>query len=146
MGQTLADLANRMDKLAASLTMEASRCAVEAAVAIVEDLAYKTPVDTSAALSNWQGSLEMPNLNEIEPYYPGSKGSTKLRSARGTVETLKLELENKKFGQTIYITNNVEYIRKLNDGSSKQEPAGFVERAVLIGRKSIKRFKLKLRY
>lgn len=141
----LADLAKRMHRLAASLKSEASRCALEVGQAIVEDLAHKTPVDTSTALSNWLGALESPNLSVVEPHLMGRKGSTQLRSAQGTVEAFKIDTENKKPGQTIFISNSVDYIRRLNDGSSKQEPAGFVHRAVLIGRKKVKSFKMILR-
>jgi len=145
MSKTLADLAQRMDKVAASLTIEGSRCAIEVAMVVVRDLAYKTPVDTSAALSNWQGSLNAPILSEIEPHLPGSKGSTKIRSANATIESMKDVLNNKKPGETIFIANSVPYIGKLNQGSSRQEPAGFVERAALIGRRKVASFRMKLR-
>ena len=141
----LANLAKQMKKLAASLQSEASRCALEVGEAVVEDLAHKTPVDTSNALSNWLGALESPNLSVVKPHLLGRRGSTQLLSARGTVEAFKIDTENKKPGQAIFISNSVDYIRKLNEGSSKQEPAGFVHRAFLIARKKVKNFKIKLR-
>lgn len=142
--KTLADLAERMRKLAAGLQSEASRCALEVGEAVVTDLAHRTPVDTSAALSNWLGALESPNMAVVEPHLPGHKGSTQLRSAQGTIEAFKIDTENKKPGQAIFISNSINYIRRLNEGSSKQEPAGFVHRAVLIARKKVKNFKMKL--
>lgn len=145
MTKTLADLASRMDKLAATLTLEGSRCAIEVAMTVTRDLAYKTPVDTSNALSNWQGSLNAPNLSEIDPHLPGVKGSTKIRSANATIDVMQDVLEDKKPGETIFIANAVPYIGRLNRGSSQQEPAGFVERAALLGRRQVKKFKLKLR-
>ena len=141
----LADLAKRMRRFAASLRSEASRCVLEVGEAVVDNLAHKTPVDTSNALSNWLGALESPNLSVVEPHLLGRRGSTQLRSARGTVEAFKIDTENKKPGQAIFISNSVDYIRNLNEGSSKQEPAGFVNRAVLIARKKVKNFKMKLR-
>lgn len=140
----LADLAKRMKKLAASLESEASRCALEVAEALVDDLAHTTPVDTSAALSNWLGALESPNMAVVEPHLPGHKGSTRLRSANGTVEAFKIDTEKKKPGQAIFISNSINYIRRLDEGSSKQQPAGFVHRSVLIARKKVKNFKMKL--
>lgn len=145
MSKTLADLALTMDKLAATLTLEGSRCAIEVAMVVGRDLAYKTPVDTSNALSNWQGSLNAPNLSEINPHLPGRKGSTKIRSANATIEALKDVLEDKKPGETIFISNAVPYIADLDRGTSTQEPAGFVERAKVIGRQKVKNFKVKLR-
>ena len=37
-----------------------------------------------------------------------------------------------KFGQgKVFVTNNVPYGRELNDGHSRQEPAGFVQRSIV---------------
>ena len=43
----------------------------------------------------------------------------------------KIALRQKR--QTVYISNNVAYIGRLNAGSSAQAPAGFVEEAVSTG-------------
>ncbi|MCY1553030.1 hypothetical protein D9M68_894720 [compost metagenome] len=109
----------------------------------MQDLAYKTPVDTSNALSNWQLTLDSPATDEIKPYFPGHMGSTQRASAAQTVNEARSRLGAKKPGQPIYITNNVPYIEQLNNGSSKQAPAGFVERSILIGRKLIAKFRIK---
>ena len=141
---TLLDLADRMKQVKASLSEQASLCARQGALAIVSNLANSTPVDTSAALSNWQVSLENPNYNWIAPHVLGHKGSTQLASIRATIEEAKYNLENKKPGQIIYISNNAEYIIELNNGSSKQAPAGFVERAILVGKQTVKNFQVKI--
>lgn len=111
-----------------------SQRAIKTALAIVSDLATVTPVDTSQALSNWQVSLNTPVGNIIDAYYTGSKGSTQELSAVDTIRKAREVLSHKKPGEDIHISNLLRYIAKLNEGSSKQEPAGFVERAVLIGR------------
>jgi hypothetical protein len=46
-------------------------------------------------------------------------------------------LTNKKPGQSIYVQNNASYIKRLNEGSSTQAPAGFVEAAILFARKIV---------
>lgn len=143
MSKSLLDLANSLEQRAAKLDDEACRVAVYIAETIVADLAYKTPVDTSQALSNWQVSLGSPVDSKIPPYYPGEGGSTRNSSAQSTIDTAKNLLKQKRPGVTIYISNVLPYIRRLNDGYSKQAPAGFVERAVLIGRKTIKKAKLR---
>lgn len=142
MAKSLLDLADRLEKKAKAIDEAASQNAVDTALAIVGDLAYKTPVDTSQALSNWIVTLESPSGQQIKPHFPGSQGSTQRASAE-TLNSAKLVLRNKKPGQAIFITNNLPYIRRLNDGYSAQAPAGFVERAVLIGRKMRKKFKIK---
>lgn len=143
MAKNLLDLAERLEKKAKAIDEAASQTAADTALAIVGDLAYKTPVDTSQALSNWQVTLQNPASGKISPHFPGLQGSTYRQSAAETINIAKAVLKNKKPGQAIYITNNLPYIRRLNDGYSGQAPAGFVERAVLIGRKMLSKFKIK---
>lgn len=143
MAKSLLDLANSLERKAALLDKAASDAAVEVALTIVGDLAYKTPVDTSQALSNWQVGLGAAVSGKIGPHYPGQKGTTQRASAQETISAAKAVLANKKPGQEIHITNNLPYIRRLNNGYSGQQPAGFVERAALIGRKIVEKFKIK---
>ena len=143
MAKGLLDLVTSLEKKAKAIDEAASKLAVDTALTIVGDLAYKTPVDTSQALSNWQVSLGSPVDSKIPPYYPGEGGSTRNSSAQSTIDAAKNALKQKRPGVTIYISNVLPYIRRLNDGYSKQAPAGFVERAVLIGRKMRKNFKIK---
>jgi len=143
MAKDLLALAETLEAKAKAIDEAASQTAVDTALAIVGDLAYKTPVDTSQALSNWQVTLDGPAASTIAPHFPGSQGSTYRASAAETIANAKTVLKNKKPGQAIYITNNLPYIKRLNDGYSAQAPAGFVERAVLIGRKMLSKFKIK---
>lgn len=143
MAGNLLDLANRMDALNTSIHAAASNTAKKVAETIVSDLAFKTPVDTSQALSNWTVTLDRPDVGTIDPHYPGEFGSTQVASAQQTINEARDVLKLKKPGQPIFITNNLPYIRRLNDGYSGQAPAGFVERAVLIGRKIAQKFKLR---
>lgn len=145
MAGNLLDLAERLEKKKAAIQTAASDAAVFVAVTIVGDLAYHTPVDTSQALSSWIVTLNDPTGIVGKAHYPGLGGSTQNASARETIELAKRMLANKKPGQKIYITNNQPYIKRLNDGYSAQQPAGFVERAALIGRKAIQRYKLKIK-
>lgn len=110
-----------------------------AALAIVRDLTVHTPVDTTRALSNWIVSIGQRDPSYIDPWVPGFAGSTKAASAAEVMALARLILKSRKPGQPIYISNNAPYIRRLNEGYSKQEPAGFVERAVIVGRRELKR-------
>lgn len=144
MGKTLLDLASRMDKLAASLKLEASRCAIETALIIHHNLTLVNPVDTSTALSNWDIFIGSYETNPHEPYYMGKRGSTKLASMHFANKEALGILQTKLPGEPIFIVNSLDYIQKLNDGSSSQEPAGFVERSILLGKRHIKEFKVRL--
>lgn len=134
----LLDLARRMEAKAKEVDKIASDKAVAVALKIVETLAYRTPVDTSTALSNWQVSLDSPKTSFINAYHPGYLGYTLIASAQATIQAAQAALAQKKPGQIIYISNNTPYIRGLNSGTSKQAPAGFVEASVLIARKSLR--------
>lgn len=142
MANDLLSLAVSLEGKAKAIDEAASKTAVDTAMAIVGDLAYKTPVDTSQALSNWRVTLDSPATGTIAPHYPGIQGSSQRASAAETINAAKSVLANKKPGQAIFITNNLPYIKRLNDGYSAQAPAGFVELAVLIGRKMLAKFKI----
>jgi hypothetical protein len=131
MGKSLRDLARKLNKAADRTETVASEIAVEFAYQIEFSLVYDTPVDTSNALSNWQVNLTSPAADEIGPYRLGSRGSTQSASASTALAEARTELQRKKPGQPIYLSNLVDYIRKLNEGSSAQAPPGFIEAAIL---------------
>lgn len=133
----LRDLADLMIGLSKSTDQLSSDLSVKIATAIITDLVYVTPVDTSKALSNWQISLSNAGSGQLPAAYRGFKGSTANVSAESTLAFALAILKTKKPNQNIHIYNNLPYIRRLNEGYSSQAPAGFVERAELIGRKVI---------
>lgn len=139
--KTLFDLADKLEGDAAKLNKAASDAAVFMAETIVSELAYKTPVDTSQALSSWIVTLDTPSTDTNFPHYYGEFGSSQASSAAETIRQAKEALKNKKPGQDIYITNNQPYIVRLNEGSSQQQPAGFIERAVLVGKRALSKRK-----
>ena len=140
---TLGDFANRMEQRANRLPQAVSEVAASTAMVIVSDLAYSTPVDTSQALSSWIVSLDDPSVATVQGgYFTGSEGSTQDESAQQTIDAAQTVLTQKKPGQPIFITNNQPYIKRLNSGYSKQAPAGFVERSILIARNALKRIRL----
>lgn len=143
MARTLLDLANDLDKLNSRISESASKHAAETALAMVGELVYHTPVDTSKALSNWDLTLDAPANDPHGAYFKGEHGSTLSRSAAQALAVAKQTLKAKKPGQVIFIANNLPYIRKLNDGTHSKQPGGFVERAKLVGEKMKAKFKLR---
>lgn len=133
MAKGLLALAERMESLASALQEGFAAPANDTAWAILSQLSVNTPVDTSRALSNWQVSLGRPFMYDIGPYAPGKHGSTEATSREQMLATARYLLSYRKPGQTIFISNNVPYIRRLNEGHSRQAAAGFVERAVAHG-------------
>lgn len=143
MGKNLLDLAKDIKRREKTFRETASRRAVVLATEIVTELATHTPVDTSEAISNWQVGIGQRVESDIPPYKPGVFGSTYTYSRNATIAAAKRALKNKKPGQTIYISNLAAHIIALNQGSSKQAPAGFIEACVMRARAKARQAKLK---
>lgn len=134
----LADLATRMRNIAKVLPVNVNELKKQIVSTIVTDLIYVTPVDTSNALSKWKVGTSPITDPTFSPYFLGSHGSTYGASTQEAVADAKIVIDGLKPGVVAYIGNAAPYIRRLNDeGYSKQEPAGFVDRAKLLGRKAI---------
>jgi len=125
-----------IDEINVALDKALSKVAVKIALDITKDLQKTTPVDTGWARANW-----VPGI--------GSRvQGTELAGNRPTPEEVSRQSAERESKQTellsysldkgdIYISNNVPYIGRLNAGSSKQEPSGFVQRAIA---KALSRF------
>lgn len=73
---------------------------------------------------NWQISITAPDDSEKDTFETGVETGTPpgpLLEAEGLTS-----MAQAKFGQTIWIYNNVRYIKRLEDGWSKQASAGMV--------------------
>lgn len=138
MAGNLQDLANRLDQYADSFAPEAHRIKQKAAKVVVKDLVANTPVDSSKALSNWLASTQTPARSRIEAHSPGVGGSSRQSSMATAISLALAVIEKAKPGQSIFISNSLPYIRRLNDGYSNQAPAGFVERAELLAGNAIR--------
>lgn len=134
-------LAERMRQRVVELDERSAKAAVAIADAILVDVAQTTPVDTSQAISNWQVALDNPPQGAVPSHFPGAGGSTEAVSEERSISLGRKVLQEKKEPGAIYISNVLPYISRLNEGYSTQAPAGFVERAVLIGRNVIKNYK-----
>lgn len=99
-----------------------------AAILIDNHLVLNTPRDTGRAAANWLPSLDVPDLTIIPPSETGERNSVS-RDA-----DIQASLTQFSFRNTIYITNNLPYINRLNEGHSDQHEGGFVEAAISIGK------------
>ena len=104
--------------------------AVRTVAFIVDDELIKTtPVDFGRARANWLPSLNVPDATIIPPPL---KGETIERKAN-----LETAIAAYTLADTILISNNLPYIKALNDGSSEQAPAGFVDAALAKGKRAL---------
>lgn len=80
-----------------------------------------TPIDTGWASSNWTLSLDVPREDVL-----GSKENI-ISEDPGKAEAMKFDIN---VNNSIWLTNNVPYIARLNDGHSQQSPPGWVDTAI----------------
>lgn len=144
MGRTLLDLAKSLEKRREKIEKGVNQITIKFVTELLLELVDKTPVDTSEALSNWQVGIDEKPGERLAPYYPGIDGSTAAESARAAYDTGKAILATRRVGGTVYISNLAEHIVYLNQGSSSQAPAGFVEQAILAAKLRMKNFNVKL--
>lgn len=88
---------------------------------ILSRIVLASPVDTGHFRGNWQVDIGRDPEDEL----PDLDKSGTATISRGTAVVAGAPPF-----ETIYIVNNLPYGPKLNDGHSKQAPAGFVEAAV----------------
>lgn len=143
MAGSLSDLSKRMRKLAVDIPKQVNQLKIDVALTVQYELTDRTPVDTTKAVSDWKVTRIAPFPNDPEPYFPGFNGYTASSSIAAARVDAEKNLRGTKPGETVFIVNNADYIIDLNNGSSKQAPAGFVEASVMIGRRKIKDFKFK---
>jgi hypothetical protein len=84
---------------------------------IFKNVIDKTPVDTGRARANWQPSLGTPATGTIE--FTDKDGSATIANMQSVLLSINV-------GDVIFLTNNLPYIRRLEEGYSQQAPAGMV--------------------
>jgi len=105
--------------IAQFLSGEVKRVRNRLAFRIDTRLVQETPVDTSEARSAWLVSVGAPDNTEINMRDPAaaiSNGLAKINSAPTYTN--------------LYIQNTKPYIGKLNEGSSLQAPAKYIDRII----------------
>lgn len=99
-----------------------SRVVRKIALDLLGRVVRATPVDTGRARFGWDVTLLSPSgwaPPEGAERYPAND----IQRALGALASIR-------FGDEVWIVNNVVYISRLNDGWSDQQPAGFVEAAL----------------
>ena len=105
-----------MDELAELTEREVRKLALD----VTNNLIASTPVESGLARNSWIPSIGAPVTSS-----PSEVGQAAAAQAAG-----KASLAGYRLPASIWVSNATPYIRLLNDGSSKQEPSGFVQRAI----------------
>lgn len=87
-----------------------------------------TPVQTGHARANWIPSVGTPHQGELDT--AGGNAA----AAQGQAQVMAYTLEQ----GPMYVSNRAPYIRRLNEGSSTQSPALFVESAIARAKAKVK--------
>lgn len=104
-------------------------------MAALKTMVYGTPADTGRARSNYRVSIGARTFSVIPPYSPGKDlGIGETANARAALDAARAKLATLRAGQAVYITNNIEYLDLLNNGSSAQSSGGFVEAGIAAAR------------
>jgi hypothetical protein len=82
-----------------------------------------TPVDLGRARGNWQASTGSPANGEVDVLDPTGAIAIAAMVSEVVAWTPKDDLP-------AFITNNLPYIQRLNEGWSKQAPAHFIEQVI----------------
>jgi hypothetical protein len=127
---TLAQLSQNMQSLILRLNSDTARVVRAVALAVDQAVVTATPVDTGRARSNWIASVGQPANQIIFPYDPGFGGSTGASNSQQAMDQARAVISSAPDNATIYISNNLPYIQRLNQGWSRQAPAGYIEKAV----------------
>lgn len=118
---SLRRLARRLDRAAERLEDGSIEILRAIGAEVGEQLVAATPVDTGYARANWRPSINVPAVVPISALDPtGAQTAARIK----TVSRLA------RIGDEVWIANNAPYIGKLNQGSSPQAPAGFVQSSV----------------
>lgn len=119
-------------KVLAALVGESEQVVVDLAVEIHAELTDATPVDTGFAANNWLATIGSPDARTV-----GSPRAVDQGAASASVGALarayRIEMGS------AFVSNHVDYIGNLWDGSSAQAPPGWGEAAIARAVENVRR-------
>lgn len=118
----LENIINGLDELVSSSVLKLS-------TNVQANLIETTPVDLGWARANWFMSKTVPYIVDIYHFDP-TPANVARATLKATANALRVTASYSLSDGSVFITNNVPYINRLNHGHSKQAPPGFVQRAI----------------
>ena len=116
-------------QLIKELENHVARDVIKLATNITKKIIERNPVDIRFSASSWFWSIGAPLLIDTDRTLDNVAKQEALQDS--TIVSLKAGYTFK--DGKLYITNNVNYIGLLENGSSKQAPNGFVKKSVSDG-------------
>ncbi len=119
------------DDVIFELTGDLEEIVKKISINVTAELVEITPRDTGWAAANWIPNITTPALETAGTAEQAKDGNVSFAPQQiGIADVLTSYRLSR---GPIFVTNNVPYIRKLNDGSSMKAPAGFVQQAIIKG-------------
>ncbi len=113
------NLAKQIEAAKDQAELVAKKITIELFSRVIE----KSPVDTGRFRANWNCSISSPDLSTSESTDPSGSGA--ISKVTSTVVSYTLN------DQSVFLTNNLPYADRLENGWSKQAPNGMVRLSVM---------------
>lgn len=118
---------DRLDRLAEAVIIDLT-------LEITANLQEDTPVDIGWARANWVPNIGGPaNITQVADPAGGDVAAVSAQSAAGQTAMFGYAISD----GPVFVSNNVPYIGRLNDGWSAQAPAGFIQMSIARGLRSL---------
>lgn len=112
---------NKPTKFAKTVEKDLLSRAKRVGLLILRQLITVSPRDVGRFVSNWVVGLGSRNSRTVS--FIDRSGQSALKAGEATLKRAKLF-------RNIFISNNLPYARRLNDGWSQQAPRNFVQRSI----------------
>lgn len=122
-------MADEVDRVVGELERFAERLIVKLTLDVAANLIEATPVDTGWARANWVAAIGAPAEADVDLARTDEQAAAG-RAAEQQASLGRVAADYDLAGGAVFVTNNVAYISRLNEGSSRQAPAGFVQQAI----------------
>ena len=120
------DLTDFIDEIEA----DADQVVRKVTLDLMNEISANNPVRTGRSRANWNISQGAPDTSVVEKTFGKSRNESDGPSAAFLKQKSEAAVEKIKAGQTVFITNNVEYLADLNNGTPEREGQHFVELAI----------------
>lgn len=117
------------DEVMAELVDATEELVKKIAVNATSELVIDTPRDTSWARSNWIPNIGSPAQGTDGTAEQAAEGNVHFGRQQTGIADIITSYNIKK--GAVFISNNVPYVLKLNEGTSDQAPSGFIQIAIL---------------
>jgi hypothetical protein len=135
--------ADRLHKASSNIPGQTTKLILDVVGSVAKEVVLATPVKTGRARVNWQLGISEP-VTTLK-YWPAPSKPVSVESAtQEAVGAIETALMAYRWPRSFFFSNGLPYIEFLNNGSSDQAPAGFVERAMIIARERIQGSRIKI--